>query len=103
MDFEYKGQKYQFDGIYRTPKLDDYYLSNSGTIMRCGAYTFPEADVRAIVTPIRKEWTFGGVVFEEDGTRPPRIGEWFYWDQMVLFAQYTRNNPRIILKPVRIE
>ena len=77
MQFEYEGKKYEFRGEYRKPKQDESFLADNGSVFTCRTNEW--AGVRAIVHPVPKRHTFGGVVFEETGERrPPGKGEWAF-------------------------
>ena len=74
MLIEYAGQKYEFTGLYRKPCPGDYFLRDTGVIVRA-VYRF--SGVRAIVTPVVDEVTIGGIVWEVGAHRNVQAGEWF--------------------------
>ena len=70
------------------------------------AWTGSVGDVRAIVHPIRKRHTFGGVVFEETDYRIPCAGEWMLSANEPLFRVNERRadiTAYPILRPVSVE
>ena len=75
------GKEWEFCGEYRYPVEKEYFLTCSNpdfgpsTVARAGQEL---RELRAIVYPIHKRYTFGGVEFEDTGEyRPVRAGEWY--------------------------
>jgi len=75
IEIEYEGKKYSFNGQYRTPRRDEYFLSDTGEVKKAlpgGSYLS-----RAMLTPVVVTHTFGEIVFEEVDDRAVKLDEWF--------------------------
>ncbi len=110
MKFTYENKEYEFTGKYCIPKTGDYFLTNRGNVLRYDV-RFGIFDIRAIVTPIKRKYTFGDVVFEETGEiRQPKKGEWYTiqtGDHIISCCWFatgngTYSNCCIILCPIEI-
>ena len=100
------GKQWEFVG-YRPPKLDgkDYLVNRDGFFLPKGNPPFSAFEIWRPY-PAPKQYTFGGVVFEEAG--PARVleaGEWFLLlgDGSPCCAVDRTIGVHIPLRPVRVE
>ncbi len=105
MRFAYRGKEYEFRGEYRLPRQGQDYLHPSGSVMEAAADHGRGDDIaRAIVHPVPKEWTFGGVVYEEGEARAIQHDE--YWLSGTMLGYWPHHEPTAgvfpVLRPVRI-
>lgn len=76
IEFEFKGKKYEYNGVYAVPTQGDFYLSK--TFARIIKAQVPPREARAIMIPVTVKHTLGGIVFEEiDSNRRAEPGEWY--------------------------
>jgi hypothetical protein len=103
MQFTQDGQEYEFNGEYRHPRTGDWYLSVcKGLVARCDLLI---PLTRAIVHPVRKLHTFGGVTFRETGEfRKAKAGEFYTREDSVFTMHWDISEIEYsILEPIRIE
>ena len=100
------GKEFRFGGVYRKPANGEYFLDNSGDILR-NEYGPDMFSVRAIVTPVTNRHIFGGVIFEElPVQRLSHHGEYFLGVQNQVLTHcgnWESTVPVTILKPIAIE
>ena len=98
--FTYDGKEFEFRGVYDIPKMDQYYITNTGGVEQHRKYEM--SDLRAIVHPDLVIHEFGGVKFVETGEeRTARSGEWCMYrsEEGVQFRGKETFSIAIILKP----
>lgn len=84
--FEYEGKEYEFRGGYEVVKEGDYFIpcNQLGCVSKASRGDEVCAMTRAIVHPVEKYHTFGGVKFRETGeVRMVQLGEWYLFDMSV--------------------
>ena len=100
--FTYEGQEYEFTGNVSHARQGEALLDASGNVVQW-ELSDKTADRYPIVTPVRKEYTQGGVVFQETGHLDYPQQEWALNDgERPFFFHYWTPTQYRILKPVRI-
>ena len=72
------GKQYTFNGEYRVPRPNDYYLSGNGTIMLWEKGFFQPPAISAIIDYKPKTYDLGGLRFIETGEYRQIMGGEFY-------------------------
>src|SRR3990172_7298109 len=72
------GKVWDWRGEYRKPKQGGFYLTGDlGGQIKKAFEGWIAGPARGILHPMRRIYTFGGVIFEETGeVRNPQFGEW---------------------------